>query len=73
LNLAIFNLLPIPGLDGGRLVFVIAEMVTRGRKLDPRREQIIHLAGFVFLLMFIFVVSYFDVTRLLAGESPFGP
>jgi regulator of sigma E protease len=73
LNLAIFNLLPIPGLDGGRLVFVIAEMVMRGRKLDPRKEGYIHLAGFVFLLMMIFVISYFDVTRLLAGKSPFGP
>lgn len=73
LNLAIFNLLPIPGLDGGRLVFVIAEMLMRGRKLDPRKEGYIHLAGFVFLLMMIFVISYFDVTRLLAGKSPFGP
>jgi len=73
LNLAIFNLLPIPGLDGGRLVFVIAEIIMRGRKLDPRKEGYIHLAGFVFLLMLIFVISYFDVTRFLAGESPFGP
>ncbi len=73
LNLAIINLLPIPGLDGGRLVFVLAEMVMRGRKLDPRKEGYIHLAGFVFLLMMIFVISYFDVTRLLAGKSPFGP
>lgn len=73
LNLAIFNLLPIPGLDGGRLVFVLAEMVMRGRKLDPRKEGYIHLAGFVFLLMMIIVISYFDVTRLLAGKSPFSP
>lgn len=73
LNLAIFNLLPIPGLDGGRLVFVVAEMIMRGRKLDPRKEGYIHLAGFVFLLMMIFVISYFDVTRLLSGGSPFGP
>lgn len=73
LNLAIFNLLPIPGLDGGRLVFVIAEIIMRGRKLDPRREGYIHLAGFVFLLMLIFVISYFDVTRVLSGKSPFGP
>jgi regulator of sigma E protease len=73
LNLAIFNLLPIPGLDGGRLMFVLAEMILRGRKLDPRREGYIHLAGFVFLLMLIFVISYFDVTRVLSGKSPFGP
>lgn len=73
LNLAIFNLLPIPGLDGGRIVFVLAEIIMRGRKLDARKEGYIHLAGFVFLLMMIFVISYFDVTRLLAGKSPFGP
>ncbi|HZQ08766.1 MAG TPA: RIP metalloprotease RseP [Anaerolineae bacterium] len=73
LNLAIFNLLPIPGLDGGRLLFVIAEMVTRGHKLDPRKEGYIHIAGFLFLLMFMFVILYFDVTRILAGKSPFGP
>lgn len=73
LNLAIFNLLPIPGLDGGRLVFVLAEMIMRGRKLDARKEGYIHLAGFVFLLMMIFVISYFDVSRILAGKSPFGP
>jgi regulator of sigma E protease len=73
LNLAIFNLLPIPGLDGGRLIFVIAEIVMRGRKLDARREGYIHLAGFVFLLMLIFVISYFDVTRVLSGKSPFAP
>ena len=73
LNLAIFNLLPIPGLDGGRLVFVIAEIIMRGRKLDARKEGYIHLAGFVFLLMLIFVISYFDVTRVLSGKSPFSP
>ncbi len=73
LNLAIFNLFPIPGLDGGRLLFVFAEIIMRGRKLDARKEGYVHLAGFVFLLMMIFVISYFDVTRLLAGKSPFGP
>lgn len=73
LNLAIFNLLPIPGLDGGRLIFVLAEMAMRGRKLDARREGYIHLAGFVFLLMLIFVISYFDVARVLSGKSPFEP
>lgn len=73
LNLAIFNLLPIPGLDGGRLVFVLTEIITRGRKLDARKEGYIHLAGFVFLLMFMAVVLYFDVSRWLAGRSPFGP
>lgn len=73
LNLAIFNLLPIPGLDGGRLLFVIAEILTRGRKLDPAKEGLIHLAGFMFLIVFILVISYFDVTRVLSGRPLFGP
>jgi regulator of sigma E protease len=73
LNLAIFNLLPFPGLDGGRLAFVIVELLRGGRKVDPRKEGIIHLVGFMVLLGFILFVSYFDVTRWLAGKSPFGP
>lgn len=73
LSLAIFNLFPIPGLDGGRLVFVLAEMITRGRRLDPRTEGMIHLAGFAFLLVLILFVMYSDVTRVVSGRSPFGP
>ena len=73
LNLAIFNLLPFPGLDGGRLAFVIVEILRGGRKLDPRKEGIIHLVGFMVLLGFILFISYFDVTRALSGKSPFTP
>jgi regulator of sigma E protease len=73
LSLAIFNLLPIPGLDGGRLVFVIAEMITRGRRLDPRTEGIIHMAGIFVLLLFILFIFYADVTRVLSGQVPLVP
>ena len=73
LSLAIFNLFPIPGLDGGRLVFVIAEMLTRGRRLNPRIEGMIHLAGFAVLLVFVIFVFYSDISRVIAGKTPFSP
>lgn len=73
LSLAIFNLFPIPGLDGGRLVFVIAEIITRGRRLNPRIEAYIHLAGFAVLLMLVVFVFYGDITRIIAGRTPFNP
>jgi regulator of sigma E protease len=73
LSLAIFNLFPIPGLDGGRLIFVLAEMVTRGRRLNPRTEGMIHLAGFAVLLVLVLFVFYSDITRVISGRTPFGP
>jgi regulator of sigma E protease len=73
LNLAIFNLLPFPGLDGGRLAFVVLEMLRGGRKVDPRKEGLIHLIGLMVLIALIVFVSYSDVTRWLAGKTPFSP
>ncbi len=73
LNLAVLNLLPFPGLDGGRLAFVLLEILRGGRKVDPRVEGIIHLVGIMVLLAFILFVSYNDVMRLLAGKSAFAP
>ena len=69
LNLAILNLLPIPALDGGRLVFVLLEWVRRGKRIRPEREGLVHLVGFVVLISFIVVVSYFDILRIIRGES----
>lgn len=67
LNLAIFNVVPFPGLDGGRLLFVLIEAVRGGRRLDPRTEAAIHAVGFVMLLFLVFVVSFFDIRRLAGG------
>ncbi len=63
LNLGLFNLLPIPALDGGRLLFMIVEMF-RGRAVDPRKEGLVHLVGFGLLMLFAVVITYRDVTRL---------
>lgn len=65
-NLGVLNLLPIPALDGGRMVFAIIAWLRR-RNLDPRVEGMIHLAGMAALLLFILLVSYQDLLRWVAG------
>ncbi|MCL6442002.1 MAG: site-2 protease family protein [Alicyclobacillus sp.] len=63
LNLGLFNLLPFPALDGGRLLFMLVEMI-RGRSVDPRKESLVHFVGFALLMLFAVVITYRDVTRL---------
>lgn len=62
-NLALVNLLPIPALDGSRLLFLAVEAV-RGRPLDPEKEHVIHLIGFALLLLLGIVITYRDILRL---------
>lgn len=69
LNLAILNLLPLPALDGGRLFFVLVEVLRGGKRIPPEREGIVHLAGMVVLIGVMFVVAFFDVGRIISGES----
>ncbi len=64
LNLAIINLLPIPALDGGRLLFVLVETVIR-RPLDPKWTAYVNLTGFAFLILLMLLVTYGDIARLL--------
>ncbi len=71
-NLFILNLLPVPALDGGRLVFVGLEIVRGGRRVDPRKEGLVHMIGIVVLLGLFLVVSYFDVVRLVRGAGLLG-
>ncbi len=61
--LAIFNLLPIPGLDGGRLLFIIIEAIIR-RPISQRLSVALTLAGFALLICLMLVVSYHDIARL---------
>jgi regulator of sigma E protease len=62
--LGLFNLLPIPALDGGRLVFLIYEMVTR-RRANPKLETMVHMAGIMALGLVMLVVLYIDLRRVL--------
>lgn len=63
LNLGLFNLIPIPALDGGRLLFMLVELV-RGRKVDPQKEGFVHFVGFALLMLFAVVITYRDVAHL---------
>jgi len=65
LNLAIFNALPIPMLDGGRMFFVVLEIIRGGRRISPEKESLVHLAGFALMMAGVLVVTYFDIARLV--------
>lgn len=62
ISLGLVNLLPIPALDGGRLLFLLIEAV-RGRPLDPEKEGLIHFIGFALLILLILLVTYNDLIR----------
>jgi regulator of sigma E protease len=70
-GLGVLNLLPLPALDGGRLLFVLIEVLRGGRRISPEKEGLVHLAGMVILLGLMFVVAFGDVSRLLDGRSIF--
>lgn len=61
--LGLFNLLPLPALDGGRLVFLGYEMATR-RRANPRVEATVHMVGIMALLLLMVLVTYQDIARL---------
>ena len=64
-NLGIMNLLPIPALDGGRLVFLALEAV-RGKRIPPEKEGMVHFAGFALLMILMVVVMYNDIVRIFS-------
>ena len=61
INIGIMNLLPIPALDGGRLIFVIPEFF--GIKVNKKIEEKIHMIGMIFLLVLMLVIVFFDVSK----------
>lgn len=63
LNLAAFNLLPFPALDGARMAFALFEMTTR-RKVSPKVEAAIHALGFMLLLALMLLITWRDILRL---------
>lgn len=62
-NLGVMNLLPIPALDGGRLVFLIIEAI-RGKAIPPEKEGMVHLAGFVVVMVLMVLVMFNDIARI---------
>ena len=65
-NLGVMNLLPIPALDGGRLVFLIAEAI-RGKRIPPEKEGFVHLIGFGLLMLLMLVVMFNDIRSIVLG------
>ena len=65
-NLGLMNLLPLPALDGGRLVFLIIEAV-RGKPVPPEKEGIVHFVGLVLLLCLVIFLTISDVRTFIIG------
>ena len=63
-NLGVMNLLPLPALDGGRLVFLIIEAI-RGKRVSPDKEGMVHFAGFALLMVLMVVVMFNDIMKLV--------
>jgi regulator of sigma E protease len=68
--LGLFNLLPIPALDGGRGAFIIAELV-RGKPVDPDKEALVHIAGFATLMALMLLIAFHDIARIVSGQGVF--
>ena len=62
-NLGVMNLLPLPALDGGRLVFLIVEAI-RGKRMDPDKEGMVHFIGMVCLMLLMVVIMFSDIRKL---------
>jgi regulator of sigma E protease len=69
INLALVNILPLPALDGGRIVFVLLGWVRRGKRISPRTEGLVHAIGFALLIAAMIAITYQDIIRIIAGES----
>ena len=62
-NLGVMNLLPIPALDGGRLLFLLIEAV-RGKPVDQKKEGMVHLIGMALLMLLMFLILFNDISKL---------
>lgn len=69
INLAVINILPLPALDGGRIVFVLLERIRRGKRVPAKVEGLVHLIGFVILISIIMVITYQDIIRIMSGQG----
>jgi regulator of sigma E protease len=67
-SLALVNVLPIPALDGGRVLLILIEVARRGKRLSPDREALITVAGLAVLLSLMVVITFFDVSKIFSGR-----
>ena len=68
INIGLFNLLPVPALDGGHLFFMLPELIFR-KKIPQKYESYIHAAGLVALLAFMAIISAGDIWKLISGRG----
>ncbi len=64
-NLGVMNLLPLPALDGGRLVFLFLEVIRRGKRVDPEKEGMVHFVGLMLLMALMVFVMFNDFRNIL--------
>ena len=69
ISLFMINLLPLPALDGGRLLFIFIELLRGGRRIAPEKEGLVHFAGMMVLLALMLIITFFDVQRIWEGNS----
>lgn len=67
-NLSVINILPLPALDGGRLVFLLIEAIRR-KPINPKYEGYVHAAGIVLLMLFMLLITFSDVLRIFNGKG----
>ena len=65
INLGVVNLLPLPALDGGRIMFIIIELIRR-KPIDKEKEGIFHFIGFALLIVLMITITFFDIGRLIS-------
>ena len=63
------NLFPLPALDGGRISFVVLEVLRRGKRVSPRVEGLVHSIGFILLLGVMALITYQDILRIITGDN----
>ncbi len=63
INLGFINILPFPAFDGGRVLFLIIEKI-KGKKVDPKIENIIHTVGFILLMLLMLYITFQDILKI---------
>ncbi|SES68330.1 regulator of sigma E protease [Natronincola peptidivorans] len=66
INLGIINLLPIPALDGSRILFLVFEFF-RGKPVDPEKEAMVHMVGLALLMLLMIIITYKDILTIFSG------
>jgi regulator of sigma E protease len=64
INLGVFNLIPLPALDGGRLFFLIIEAIRR-KPIDPEKEGMVHFVGLVIAILLMLVFTFNDILNII--------